>query len=189
MGFGVTGPWFGKDISVALSLTRNTMSLPVGLVVDDEEEDKVNFEIAIAPHMERKLLGLNLTGLSSAFDVAHPLMKRMSALSDDSWSLDSNHAMRTLNRELLDLMDYKKKVTLPANYLRSPDHLQNRKLLPFHMAGLSSEVATIALKNKLPAYHPVVLAIADGTITEKDIPAYQGLPITLLGELLCTAVD
>lgn len=183
MGFSVTGRLPGRTLSIKLGVGRGSLTVPVGFVLDDEENTRVDFHISVSILRPNKVL--ELTTLPARFNPALPLLRRMSD-ADVGWSLNSAAAGFVLNDRLNAVNGYKAKIQLSANDCKLPEYLQNRKVLPFHMADLPPEIASLALRRKLHAYHPVVLAIADGTITEDDIPAYQGLPLALLGELLGT---
>lgn len=184
MGFSVTGRLPGRTLSIKLGIGRGSLTVPVGFVLNDEEQARVDFYIGVSVLQPNKVL--ELAALPSRFDPALPLLRRMSDTSDTGWSLNSGAAAYELNRRLKAVNQYKTKVQLSANDRKLPEYLQNRKILPFQMSDLSPEVASLALRRKLHAYHPIVLAVADGTITEDDIPSYQGLPLPLLGELLAT---
>lgn len=184
MGFSVSGRLPGKTLSIKLGMGKGSLTLPVGFLLDDEKNTSVDFYVNVSILQPNKVL--QLAALPPRFNPALPLLRRMGFKVDVGWSLKSEAAAFELNRMIRIVNKYKTRVQLPKNDLKLPEYLQNRKILPFQMSDLTPEVASLALRRKLHVYHPIVLAIADGTITEDDIPSYQGLPLPLLGELLAT---
>lgn len=75
------------------------------------------------------------------------------------------------------LTEWSEKLDAPKSLNKFQEPGRNKQLLPFYLAGMTPSMASYALHRKLPAFHPVVLAVHNRTLSPVDVDRKQLLII------------
>lgn len=96
---------------------------------------------------------------------------------DGIQSLNKDEAIRLFTTIYEGLSEWSKKLEAPNSLNRFQEQNRNQQLLPFYLAGMTPSMASYALHRRLPAFHPVVLAVNNRTLSPIDVDRKQLLII------------